>query len=118
MTVLLFWLLDGMVWSGIGVERWIGRRGRKENRWKDILIVFIMLGGALVAWLQLFHRTHILLVDMLHWTISTSFCWIAAHIYFVWSPELMRLGLVVCGVGGWIYAFTCAPNPRASAKII
>ena len=98
------------------MKRFIGWRGRKENCWKDILIAFITLGGALVAPPQLFHKTHLLLVDMPHWTTSTSFCWIAAHIYFVWSPELMRLGLVVCGVGGWISTSTCAPNPHASSR--
>jgi hypothetical protein len=110
-TVLLFWLwiwlvwlLDGMVW--FGVERWQGR--------KDILVAFITL-GSVVARPQLSHKTHLLLVDMPHWTASTSFCWIAAQIYFVWSPKLMRLGLVVCGVGGWIPTFTRAPNPRTSS---
>ncbi|KAJ6548914.1 hypothetical protein B0H19DRAFT_1162338 [Mycena capillaripes] len=77
-TVQLFWF---WFWLEVVVKRFIGWRGKKENCWKDILVVIITLGGALVAQPQLFHKTHILLVDMPHWTASTSFCWIAAHIY-------------------------------------
>ncbi|KAJ7841528.1 hypothetical protein B0H13DRAFT_1910264 [Mycena leptocephala] len=101
-TVLLFWLWIGVesrfwfwFWLEVMLVKSIGWRGRKENYWKDIVIAFITLGSSLVARPQLFHQTHLLLVDMPHWATSTSFCWIAAHIYFVWSPELMRLGLVV-----------------------
>ncbi|KAJ6566047.1 hypothetical protein B0H19DRAFT_1066399 [Mycena capillaripes] len=116
-TVLLFWFRFWF-WLEVVVKRLIGWRGRKENCWKDILVVIITLSGALVAQPQLFHKTHILLVDMPHWTASTSFCWIAAHIDFVWSPELMRLGLEVCGVGSWISAFTRTPDLRASGLIL
>ncbi|KAJ7845596.1 hypothetical protein B0H14DRAFT_2584581 [Mycena olivaceomarginata] len=51
---------------------------------------------------------------MLHRTSSTSLGRNAAHIYLVWSPELMRIGLVVLVVGGWISAFTHAHRFRAS----
>jgi hypothetical protein len=75
---------------------------------KEILIGIITLGGALVALPHIYHEEHYLLVAMPHWTYSTSLDWIAAHIYFVWSPELMRIGLVVFVVGRWISAFTHA----------
>ncbi|KAJ7750011.1 hypothetical protein B0H14DRAFT_3603334 [Mycena olivaceomarginata] len=42
--------------------------------------------------------------------------WIAAHIYFVWSPDLTaHTGFVVCVVGRRISAFTHAHRPRASS---
>ena len=94
-VLLLFWLFGWFWLEVVLVKIFIGWRGRKENHWKDILVAFIMLSGTLVMQSQLFHKTHLSLVDMPHWTTSTSFCWIAAHIYFVWSPELMCLGLVV-----------------------
>jgi hypothetical protein len=53
---------------------------------------------------------------MPHWTHSTSLNWIAAHIYFVWSPELMCIGLVVFVVGRWISAFTHAHQLHVSLR--
>jgi hypothetical protein len=83
---------------------------------KEILIGIITLGGALVALPHIYHEEHYLLVAMPHWTYSTSLDWIAAHIYFVWSPELMRIGLVVFVVGRWISAFTHAHRLRTSSR--
>jgi hypothetical protein len=120
-TVLLwFWLL-GLFWFrvGIWIWLWLGRtmmegvggwrqRGRKKNQLKKILIGIITLGGTLVALPHIYHQKHYLLVAMPHRTYSTSLNWIAAHIYFVWSPELMHIGLVVFVVSRWISAFTHA----------
>ncbi|KAJ7321221.1 hypothetical protein DFH08DRAFT_383451 [Mycena albidolilacea] len=87
-----FWFDDAVI---EGVVGWIRRRGRKECHIKTILIVFATLGGALVTLLNL-------LLSCRH---SASLNWIAAYIYFVWSPELMCIGLVVFVVGRWISAF-------------
>jgi hypothetical protein len=44
-----------------------------------------------------------------------SIIWIAACIYFAWSPDLACAGLlVVCGVVGWITIFIHAPYVCAS----
>ncbi|KAK6984891.1 hypothetical protein R3P38DRAFT_3451883 [Favolaschia claudopus] len=41
--------------------------------------------------------------------------WVAACIYFAWSPELARVGFVVCWLCcRWISAFTAAHIPRVS----
>ncbi|KAK7007933.1 hypothetical protein R3P38DRAFT_1623092 [Favolaschia claudopus] len=41
--------------------------------------------------------------------------WVAACIYFAWSPELARVGFVVCWLfSGLISAFTAAHIPRVS----
>ncbi|KAF8166882.1 hypothetical protein K438DRAFT_2024981 [Mycena galopus ATCC 62051] len=107
-----FWLEVMLVGRSIGWIRW---RGWKKKRWKDILVYIITLGGALVALSHLFHQTPYLSAVMAHWSSSTPLNWIAAHIYFVWSPEFMRIGLVVFVVGRWISAFTHAHQARASA---
>jgi hypothetical protein len=97
-----FWFGDTVV---EGMMRWIRRRGWKECRIKTILIVFTTLGGALVALLNL----------LLLCRHSASLDWIAACVYFAWSPELACAGLlVVCGVVGWITIFIHAPYVRAS----
>jgi hypothetical protein len=98
-TVLSVWLWTWLVRFGIGVgvgirfwfwlevmlaERfigWIQWRGRKKKRWKNILVYFITLGGALATLLHLFHRTPYLSAVMPHWSSSTSLDWIAAHTY-------------------------------------
>ncbi|KAJ7670993.1 hypothetical protein B0H14DRAFT_3691044 [Mycena olivaceomarginata] len=122
-TVLLFWLRIwsdwlriGIIWFGIGfgawvwsevavVERlisWIRRRGRKENRFKNILYAFTTLGGALVVLLQLYisHR------------LSMSITWIAACVYFAWSPDLTRTGLLVATEGQWFPLAFNGPGQR------
>ena len=74
------------------VGGWIQQRAQWEIRWKVLCFWFLfnMLSSALVV---------------PQW-FSKSISWIAAHIYFAWSPELARIGLVVVVVGGWISAFT------------
>ncbi|KAJ7082138.1 hypothetical protein C8R44DRAFT_753851 [Mycena epipterygia] len=122
----IVWILEGKFGIGVGVgiwfglwlverfTRWIRWRGwRKEKCWKDIL-VRITLGSALAALSHVYHRTPYLSAVMPRWSPSTSLDWIAAHIYFVWSPELMCIGLVVFVVGGWISAFTHAHRASAS----
>lgn len=125
--VWIVWILNGRFGIGVGVGirfwvwlverfiRWTRWRGwKKKKRWKDTLALIITLGSALVALSHVFHRTPYLLAVMPRWSPSSSLDWIAAHIYFVWSPELMRIGLVVFVVGGWISAFTHAHRAGAS----
>jgi hypothetical protein len=119
---LEWFLLDRMDWDlagfGFGLEfgiwiwvddvlvELIRRRSWKESQWRWIWNVYNSLGGALVAppYHQLsFSRTLIALN-----------VWIATCIYFVWSPEPARIGLIVFGVFGWISAFTCALDSRVS----
>ncbi|KAJ7801830.1 hypothetical protein B0H14DRAFT_2894376 [Mycena olivaceomarginata] len=96
-TVLLFWLRIWSDWLRIGII-W-------RNRFKNILYAFTTLGGALVVLLQLYISRR----------RSMSITWIAACVYFAWSPDLTRTGLlVVCGVFGWITIFTRAPYHRTS----
>jgi hypothetical protein len=100
------------------VGGWIRPRGKKKSRLKEILIGIITLGGVLVALPHIYHQTRYLLVAMLHWNYLTSLDGIAAHIYFVWSPELMHIGLVVFVVGRWISAFTHAHRLRTSTSTL
>jgi hypothetical protein len=121
---LEWFFLDGMDWdlAGFGFEpefriwiwvddvlvEWIRRRSWKESQWRWIWNVYNSLGDALVAppYHQLsFSRTLIVLI-----------AWIATCIYFVWSPELTPIGLIVFGVFGWISAFTCTLDYRVSSR--
>ncbi|KAJ7789625.1 hypothetical protein B0H14DRAFT_2627056 [Mycena olivaceomarginata] len=100
-----FW---GLVWSEVAVvERlisWIRRRGRKENRFKNILYAFTTLGGALVMLLQLYISRR----------LSMSITWIAACVYFAWSPDLTRTGLLVIT---WVYIhLQSAQSPKFVAR--
>ncbi|KAJ7939608.1 hypothetical protein B0H13DRAFT_1850384 [Mycena leptocephala] len=99
-VLILLWIGFGLgVWVDDVLVEWIRRRSWKESQWRWIWNVYDSLGGALVAppYHQLsFSRTLIALI-----------VWIATCIYFVWSPEPARIGLIVFGVFGWISAFTC-----------
>jgi hypothetical protein len=112
-------MLDGMDWvlAGFGFEfgiwiwldmlvEWIRRRYWKESRWRWIWNKYDTLGGALVV--PPYHH-----LSFSHALIALN-VWIATCIYFVWSPEPARIGLIVFGVFGWISAFTCALDSRVS----
>ncbi|KAJ7934072.1 hypothetical protein B0H13DRAFT_2306098 [Mycena leptocephala] len=95
------------IWVDNVLVEWIRRRSWKESQWRWIWNVYDSLGDALVAppYHQLsFSRTLIALI-----------VWIATCIYFVWSPEPARIGLIVFGVCGWISAFTCTLDSRVSS---
>ncbi|KAJ7765338.1 hypothetical protein B0H16DRAFT_1454493 [Mycena metata] len=97
-----FWLNE-LLW-------WIASRGWKENQWRKLEGLFNALNGALVApyYTQYFIQT------LVRWPSKLN-CWIATCVYFAWSPDLARVGLlVVCGVVGWIITFTHAHYLRAS----
>jgi hypothetical protein len=97
-----FWFGDTMV---EGMMRWIRWREWKEARGNLFWYSLTTLSGALVVPLYLS-------ISCWHSMLIT---WIAAHIYFVWSPDLTaHTGFVVCVVGRWISAFTHAHRPRAS----
>ncbi|KAJ7034367.1 hypothetical protein C8F04DRAFT_1101678, partial [Mycena alexandri] len=121
----LFWFLgwfffDGMdrdfcgfgfefgiwIWLDDVLVEWIRKRSWKESRWRWIWNVYDTLGSALVAlpYHHLFFSR----------TLIASNAWIATCIYFVWSPELAPIGLIVFGVFGWISAFTCTLHSRVS----
>ncbi|KAJ7312566.1 hypothetical protein DFH08DRAFT_822006 [Mycena albidolilacea] len=97
----LFWFLgwfslDGMDWIlagfGFGLDMlvwWIQKRCWKENQWRRFEGLHNTLGGAMA--MPHYHQYFIRALTHRHSTLIT---WIAAHIYFVWSPELMRIGLV------------------------
>ncbi|KAJ7689651.1 hypothetical protein B0H14DRAFT_2652693 [Mycena olivaceomarginata] len=101
----------GKIWVWVGhVGWWIQTRYWKENH-----------GGGLkcyttrsaARWPRRITIHHILF-ELLR-THSTSIIWIAACVYFAWSPDLACAGLlVVCGVVGWITIFIHAPYVRAS----
>jgi hypothetical protein len=93
------------IWLGMLVE-WIRRRYWKESRWQWIWNKYDTLGGALVV-LPYHH------LSFFHAPI-TSIAWIATCIYFVWSPEPARIGLIVFGVFGWISIFICTFDSRVS----
>jgi hypothetical protein len=117
--------LDGMDWvlAGIGIGIgiwiwiwldvlvwWIQRRCWKENQWRRFAGLHNTLSGALAA-----PHYHQYLNRALTHRHSMLITWIAACVYFAWSPDLARTGLlVVCGVVGWITIFTHAPYPCAS----
>ncbi|KAJ7330820.1 hypothetical protein DFH08DRAFT_940145 [Mycena albidolilacea] len=125
--LLLLWLIGlwfiRLDWFGIGLWFWFWfgdtvvermTRGIRWREWKEThgkLFWFshTTLSGALVALPHLLSsRRHSMLI-----------AWIAAHIYFVWSPDLTaHFGLVVCVVGRWISAFTRARRSRASAPSV
>jgi hypothetical protein len=71
--------------------------GMEGDSRETIWYTLITLSSALVS------RCSILLISRRHLMLIT---WITEHIYFVWSPDLVRLGFVVCVVGEWISAFT------------
>lgn len=95
--------LNGLLW-------WIQKRSWKENQRRRFEGLYNALGGALVA--PYYHQYFIR--ALAHWP-SKFIIWIAACVYFAWSPDLARAGLlVVCGVVGWITIFTRAPYLRVS----
>ncbi|KAF8162527.1 hypothetical protein K438DRAFT_1858732, partial [Mycena galopus ATCC 62051] len=59
---------------------------RAEEEALDILVYIITLCGALVALLHQFDQTPYSSAVMPQWSSSTPLNWIAAYIYFVWSP--------------------------------
>jgi hypothetical protein len=118
----LFWFLgwfslDGMDWdlAGFGFELdvlgwWIQTRYWRENQWRRFEGLYNTLGGALA----MPHYHQYFIQALAHWH-SMSIIWIAACIYFAWSPDLACAGLlVVCGVVGWITIFIHAPYVCAS----
>ncbi|KAJ6532448.1 hypothetical protein B0H19DRAFT_1241846 [Mycena capillaripes] len=119
------WLFGGRIllgtivwlWVGFGFGRWIWldnamveeiRLMKTWRRWFQQQLRNIF-GGVLVAPPQHFFYSRALTIHH-----SMLIVWIATCVYFTWSPELTRLGLVVCFVGSWIPAFTHAPDRRAS----
>ncbi|KAJ7762205.1 hypothetical protein B0H16DRAFT_1688300 [Mycena metata] len=124
-----WFLLDGMDRDigGFGLEvesgiwfwlnellRWIANRDGKENQWRRFEGLYNALDGALVA---PYHSPYIIRT-LTRWPSKLN-CWIATCVYFTWSPELARVGLlVVCGVIGWITTFTHAHYLRASAAML
>ncbi|KAJ7328002.1 hypothetical protein DFH08DRAFT_331044 [Mycena albidolilacea] len=119
----LLWFLgwfsmDGMNWDlagfGVGLDvlvQWIQRSYWKENQWRRFTGLYNTLGGALAA--PHYHQHFIQALTHRHSTLIT---WIAACVYFAWSPDLACAGLlVVCGVIGWITIFIHAPYLRASS---
>ncbi|KAJ7480317.1 hypothetical protein B0H11DRAFT_2025735, partial [Mycena galericulata] len=120
-----FRLFGGRILLGLMVWLWVGLVLGRWNWLEDVLVEEICLmksrrswslqhlrnifGGVLVAPPQ-----HLFIAQALTLQRSMLIVWVATCVYFTWSPELMRLGLVVCVVGGWITAFTRAPGPSAS----
>ncbi|KAJ7051342.1 hypothetical protein C8F01DRAFT_1237223 [Mycena amicta] len=122
LMVGLGWMtIEGLVWFWIGLgvgygigsdEGWIRRRWWKEGRWRWIWDRTSMFGDALdtpIYWLFITIPAVALAFP------STTLSQIAAWIYFPWSPDLARAGLVVCGV---VSAFTLAVGLRVSAAYL
>jgi hypothetical protein len=108
-VLALLWFIGIWIWLDDVLVECIRRRSRKESQWRWIWNVYDTLGGALVAppYHHLsFSRTPIALI-----------AWIAACIYFLWSPEPARAKLIVFGVFGWISAFTCTLGSRVSMVV-
>ncbi|KAJ7799893.1 hypothetical protein B0H14DRAFT_2616689 [Mycena olivaceomarginata] len=91
--------LDGMDWdlAGFGFELdvlgwWIQMRYWKENQWRRFEGLYNTLGGVLAA--PHYHQYFIRALAHRH---STSIIWIAACVYFAWSPNLACAGLLVYG---------------------
>jgi hypothetical protein len=95
--------LDGMDWVlagfGFGLDVlvwWIQRRYWKENQWRRLKGLYNTLGGTL----DMPHYHQYFIQALVH-RPSTSIIWIAACVYFAWSPDLTCTGLlVVCGIVG------------------
>ncbi|KAJ7301555.1 hypothetical protein DFH08DRAFT_827429 [Mycena albidolilacea] len=98
----LFWFLgwfslDGMDWIlagfGFGLDMlvwWIQKKCWKENQWRRFEGFRNTLGGTLAV--PHYHQYFIRALTHRHSTLIT---WIAACVYFAWSPDLVRIGFLV-----------------------